>query len=115
MPINQLVNLSSPLVILLFGIASLVAPSFGAKLAHLATLDKRGLVELRVAFGGLFIGLGLITIIDRDPSMYKMLAAGWFGSAAARIVGIVVDRPPLTVDLIVTLIIEIAFGVLSLV
>ncbi len=115
MTINQLLNLSSPLVTLLFGILSIISPSFVAKLLHLSVLDGRGSVELRVGFGGLFIGLALITMIDRDPAMFKMLAAGWFGSAAARVIGIIVDRPPLTVDLVATLIAEIAFGVLSLV
>lgn len=68
----------------------------------------RGVSEVRAVFGGLFIALGLATII-LGTLAYHMLGYGYLTIALTRAISIVLDKSYAQSN-IVSLVIEIVFG-----
>jgi hypothetical protein len=68
----------------------------------------RGVSEIRAIFGGLFIALGVATIV---LNQYLFLGIGYLAIAVARLVSIVIDKS-YDKSNIISLVIEIVFGVI---
>jgi hypothetical protein len=64
--------------------------------------------------GGVFIGLGVVTLILRAPAAYQTLGATYLTIAAVRLVSIFLDRSSVSSNWI-SLAVEVVFGVILVV
>jgi hypothetical protein len=79
-----------------FGLASYFAPEPIAKATGFQLIGERGTSELRIAFGGYFIGMGVALLVLNDPQASAAIGIAWAGAAVTRLVELVVrDRAAL--------------------
>ncbi len=72
----------------------------------------RGITEFRSVFGGAFIGLGLAALLIGTPDAYRTLGAMYLAIAVLRIISTVIDKSGGVQSNIISLVIEIVFGVI---
>ncbi len=92
------------------GLLALVNPAAVYGFTGLNASGVRGVSEIRAIFGGLFIALGLAPLF-LGPTAYRMLGVAYLAIAAARIFSMVFDQSYAQSN-IISLVIEIVFGVL---
>jgi hypothetical protein len=98
--------------LLIYAVLALLFPRrFAPFIAQ--TLDTpRGVAEFRVAHGGGFLAMSVFALIANQPLVYMLLGAGWLGAAGARLLAILLDKPPLNATYIASLVFEVAFGLM---
>ena len=109
----EILQIAAAIATILTGLVSLVRPRAVQGFTGLSAPGARGLAEIRAILGGAFIGLGVAPLILGGPDAYRMLGITYLVIAAARVVGIVVDRSTESSNLI-SLVVEVVFGVLLL-
>ena len=109
----EILKIVAAVATILTGLISLVRPRAVQGFTGLHAPGPRGLAEIRAVLGGAFIGLGAAPLILGAPAAYQMLGITYLAIAAARLVGIVVDRSTEASNL-VSLAIEIVFGIILL-
>jgi len=92
------------------GLLAFVKPDATYGFIGLNAPDARGVSEIRAVFGGLFIALGLTPLFLGAPA-YRMLGIGYLTIAVTRAFSIVFDQS-FAQSNIISLIIEIVFGVI---
>ena len=92
------------------GLLAFVKPDATYGFIGLNAPDARGVSEVRAVFGGLFIALGLTPLFLGAPA-YRMLGIGYLTIAVTRAFSIVFDQSYAQSN-IISLIIEIVFGVI---
>lgn len=74
-------------LVLAFGILSLVAPRRLAASVGLGSAEPNGIAEIRIGWGGLYTALGLAALLLRlYPTAFIMLAFAFGGMALTRLV-----------------------------
>ena len=91
---------------IVFGVITLLQPQRVAELASLGIEGTRGKAEVRINWGGLFIGLGAGAIILQSPEAYQLFGIGYAGLAIMRVLEIAIDRSIVDRGYIVTLVFE---------
>ena len=76
----------------LFGVYAFAQPEPTAKASGFTLAGKAGKAELRTAFGGFFLGLGLAAILIGGDA-YTMLGVGYLITVAVRLATLAVDGP----------------------
>ena len=74
-----------------FGLYSIVQPKVVARASGFDLLGNVGVAELRTAFGGFFLGLGLAPIILGDDTAYQMLGIAYLVTFSVRLLSIFLD------------------------
>jgi hypothetical protein len=92
------------------GLLAFVKPSAAYGFTGLNAGGARGVSEIRAVFGGLFIGLGVASLL-LGATAYLMLGIGYLAIAATRAFSIVFDKSYAQSNLI-SLGIEIVLGVI---
>jgi len=92
------------------GLLAFVKPDATYGFIGLSANGARGVSEVRAVFGGLFIALGLTPLFLGAPA-YRMLGIGYLTIAVTRAFSIVFDQS-FAQSNIISLIIEIVFGVI---
>jgi uncharacterized membrane protein len=92
------------------GLLALVKPTAVYGFTGLTVSGARGISEIRSIFGGLLIALGLVPLF-LGATAYQMLGIAYLAIAAARTFSIVFDKSYAQSN-IISLIIEIVFGVI---
>lgn len=93
------------------GLISLVRPRAIRGFTGLEAPGPRGITEIRAILGGTFIGLGVSPLILDTPEAYQMLGITYLIIAAARIIGLVLDRS-LERSNYISLVVEIVAGII---
>jgi hypothetical protein len=114
MAFDDRLNQLCALLWLLSGVGSLVMPRALARLGELELPGVRGLAEVRVNFGGLFIGGGLAALLINQPAAYQTLGIAMLGAAATRALALGLDKPALNRSYMALLLFEtlLALGLL---
>jgi hypothetical protein len=92
------------------GLLAFVKPDATYGFIGLKPDGVRGVSEIRSVFGGLFIALGLAPLF-LGTAGYRMLGFGYLAIAATRLISIVFDKS-FAQSNIISLIIEIVFGII---
>jgi len=92
MDILNVLKIAASLATVATGLFATIAPLRAQEFIGLTVVGGRGVTEIRAIFGGLFIALGLIPLLTKEPAAYWMLGASYLAIAAVRGVSIVVDR-----------------------
>jgi hypothetical protein len=74
------------------GLISLIRPRAIRGFTGLEARGPRGITEIRAILGGAFIGLGVSPLILDTQEAYQMLGITYLIIAAARTVGLALDR-----------------------
>jgi Domain of unknown function (DUF4345) len=105
------------------GLKGWLDPQWGADLVRLRPKDEQpeGVAEFRGTFGGMFTGLHLVAFglvlwgsQEAGVAAASVVAAGWLGTAAARIHSFTVDAPAKHPFVQQSIVIEIVVGMLIL-
>ena len=94
------------------GLLAALRPSAVPGFTGLKTTGPRGVTEIRSIFGGLFIGVGAFPVIVNTPATFHMLGVAYLAIAAARLASMVVDGSLTESSNIISLAIEVVFGVI---
>jgi len=94
------------------GLLAALRPSAVPGFTGLETTGPRGVTEIRSIFGGLFIGLGAFPLIVGVPATYHMLGVMYLAIAAARLISMLVDGSLRETSNIISLAVEIVFGMI---
>jgi hypothetical protein len=76
----------------LLGLLAFVAPRLAFNIARIEAKVPDAIAEGRASFGGVFLALGLGTIILAQPLVTLVLGGVWAMMALGRIVSMVLDR-----------------------
>jgi hypothetical protein len=85
---------------LLSGALGLLQPTRVLEFVGLEACNTMGVVEARAMFGGIFIAMAVTCLLTDHPYCYLAFGMLWLGGAAGKIVGVVVDRPPLLTGIV---------------
>lgn len=74
-----------------FGVYAFYQPDAVARASHFSLNNNAGRAELRVAYGGFFIGLGLAGILLDTDAAYQALGIGYLAAFALRLAALRFD------------------------
>lgn len=92
MSILQILKIVISIISMLFGVLGVLRPQALADFAHFGLSNPRSFAEMRINFGGLFIGLGAGAIVLNDPNVYLVLGLGYAGLAVVRFINLLFER-----------------------
>lgn len=95
------------------GLLAFLKPAAAFGFTGLNASGRRGIVEMRSIFGGLFIGLGLAPFFF-GATAYQVLGIAYLAIAAARAVSTIFDKSYESSN-IISLVVEIIFGVILII
>ncbi len=93
----------------LTGLLGILNPAAVSNFTGLTAAGSRGIVEIRVALGALYVGLGLAPIFLRQKAGYQVLGYGYLAMAVVRIITLFTEKNFETSN-IVSILIEVIFG-----
>jgi hypothetical protein len=96
------------------GFVSLIWPHAVFGFTGLQAPGPRGISEIRAVLGGLFIGIGLAPFLLHEPKVYQALGIMYLAIAVVRTVSMFLDRSVMQSN-IISLIVEIVFGIILVV
>ena len=114
MDILQILKIICALATIATGLISLIAPRSIKGFTGLEATGPRGITEIRAVMGGLFIGLGMAPFLLAVPQVYQAIGVMYLAIAAVRTVSMFLDRSVMQSN-IISLIVEIVFGIILLV
>ncbi len=94
------------------GLLAAIRPSAVPGFTGVETTGPRGVTEIRSIFGGLFIGVGAFPLVADAPAAFVMLGVMYLAIAAVRLVSMLVDGSLNEASNIISLVVEIVFGVI---
>lgn len=74
------------------GFLGLIFPDRAANLVNLRAVTPAGMSEFRGTYGGLFLVMGVIPLITRNPGFFAFAGVLWAGIAVGRAISIFADR-----------------------
>lgn len=114
MSLEQLLNIAACIVLILFGVYSVWQPRPAAKFAHLTPDNANGMAEIRVAFGGLSVMLGLAPLLLNQTVAYQTVGIIFLGVFITRLLATVLGRPQLTQAFLISGAFEVVVGLILL-
>lgn len=115
MTMNDVLHWIGAVSLLLYGLASSIKPQWVAGLLENGLSSGRGVSEFRVAHGGAMLGLSLFALYANHPLVFQLLGCAWLSAAAIRVLSYLPDRPKVTADYLLFLLVEIVLGIFLLV
>ncbi len=112
MPILQALKIAAVLATIATGLIPLLRPRSITGFTGLQPTEPRGISEIRAILGGLFIALGVAPLLLNAPAAYQMLGIAYLGIAIVRAVSMFILDNSVVQSNSVSLLIEIAFGVI---
>ncbi len=88
----QLAHHAGAFINVALGLAALLFPRRVADRLGLYLKGKLGLGEIRATYGGLFLGLGVFSLIQGNPLLFRMLGFGWLLVGLGRMLSMVIDE-----------------------
>ena len=107
----QILKIIAAIATVVTGLISAVGPQSVSGFTGLSAPGPRGITEIRAVLGGVFIGLGLAPFILNAPAAYRTVGVMYLAVAVVRAVSIVIDKSAVQSN-IISLIVEIVFGVI---
>ena len=112
MSILRILQIIGALATIGTGLLAAVNPKGIENFTGLTAPGARGITEFRSVFGGAFIGLGLAVLLIGTPDAYRTLGAMYLAIAVARAFSMLYDKTGGVQSNIISLVIEIVFGVI---
>jgi hypothetical protein len=107
----EVLQLIACIVTIVIGAAALVFPLKVRDFIGLEVRGGRGITEVRVVLGALFIAIGALPLILASPAAYQMLGYTYLAMGVVRLVSMFVDKSVVQSN-IISVVTELVFGVL---
>jgi hypothetical protein len=78
------VNTLGALLTFGLGVFGLFWPFSVARMVGIEPDGERGISEIRATYGGFFLAIGTFALVAQSGDVFRVLAVGWIGAAAAR-------------------------------
>ena len=112
--IIQILQIIAAIATILTGLVSLFKPESVTGFTGLRPEGGRGITEIRAVLGGFFVALGAAPLMLNSPVAYSMLGMAYLVVGVVRGVSMWVDKS-VTQSNIISLVVEIIFGVILVV
>ncbi len=109
--IMQILRILAGAATIITGLVSLFWPLKVPGFTGLEPVGGRGISEIRTILGALFVGLGGAVIYFNTKEAYLILGITYLAMALVRGISILVDKSPVSSN-IISFIVELIFGVL---
>lgn len=110
MPILKII---AALINIAFGLYSILQAEQLASASGFRLASPRGRAELRISFGGFFLGFGLAALILNDPAAYRLLGIGYLFAAGTRLLQLFMESMDIADRSFIILgIVEFAIGLI---
>jgi hypothetical protein len=109
--IMQILRILAAAATIITGLVSLFWPLKVPGFTGLEPVGGRGISEIRTILGALFVGLGGAVIYFNTKEAYLILGITYLAMALVRGISILVDKSPVSSN-IISFIVELIFGVL---
>jgi hypothetical protein len=107
----QILKIIAGIATILTGLVSVFWPLKVPGFTGLDPNGGRGITEIRTILGALFVGLGAAVLFYNSKEAYMILGITYLAMTLVRGVSIVVDRSPVSSN-IISLIVELVLGIL---
>ena len=94
------------------GLLAAINPKGIEGFTGLTAPGARGITEFRSVFGGAFIGLGLAVLLIGTRDAFRTLGAMYIAIAVVRVVSMIYDKSAGVQSNVISLVIEVVFGVI---
>jgi hypothetical protein len=111
MDILQTLKIVGAVLTIATGLVSLVKPLAVRSFTGLEVRGGRGLTEIRVVLGGLFIGLGGAVLYLNTLSAFQTLGITFLVMGAVRAISMFIDRSIVGSN-VISVVFEVVFGVI---
>ena len=74
-----------------FGILVIWQPQRVAEASSFELIGARGVAEMRVGFGGFFLGMGLAALILNSDPAYQLFGLGYLAAFGVRVLSLFID------------------------
>jgi hypothetical protein len=105
----QILQYIACVLTILVGAYALVSPKGTTNFTGISPLGGRGITEIRVIFGVLFITIGLYPLMSASPAAYQMLGCTYLSLGVVRLISIFIDKSSEQSNWI-SVAVEIVFG-----
>ena len=109
--IMQILRIIAGAATIVTGLVSLFWPMKVPGFTGLEPIGGRGISEIRTILGGLFVGLGGAVIYFNTREAYVILGITYLAMALVRGISIIVDKSPISSN-IISFVVELIFGIL---
>ena len=109
--IMQILRILAAAATIITGLVSLFWPLKVPGFTGLEPVGGRGISEIRTILGALFVGLGGAVIYFNTKEAYLILGITYLAMALVRGISILVDKSPVSSN-IISFVVELIFGVL---
>jgi hypothetical protein len=110
--ILQILKIASCVGTIGTGLLATLRPSAVPGFTGVEATGPRGITEIRSIFGGLFLGVGAYPLVVGLPAAYQMLGVMYLAIAAVRLVAMLIDGSAGEGSNLISLAVEIVFGVI---
>ena len=112
--ILQILKYIAGVATILTGAASVFWPTKVLGFTGLDVVGGRGITEIRAVLGAVFLGLGGAVLYFNMPETNQMLGATYLVIALVRGISMIIDRSIVPSN-VISLVVEIAFGVILII
>ena len=113
MEVLEILQIIAVIATIITGLISMVRPLAVRNFTGLEVSGPRGITEIRAILGGAFIGLGVAPLILNVQAAFQALGIVYLVIAAIRAAAMIIDKS-VVMSNVVSLLVEIVFGVLLL-
>lgn len=103
---------------ILFGVASLARPQVVAAAVGFVLPQAQGVSEIRINWGGVYIGLGIGAIVlgtlNDMPGAYQVFGFGYAGASLVRVIEVVLNRSLISRTFLIILGFEVVSAIVFL-
>ncbi len=107
----QVLKIIASIATIITGIISVFWPMKVPGFTGLEPNGGRGITEIRTILGALFVGLGAAVLFYRSSEAYMILGISYLAMALVRGISIIVDRSPVSSN-IISFVVELVFGIM---
>lgn len=109
--IIQILQIVAAIATILTGLISLFKPESITGFTGLRAEGGRGITEIRVVLGGLFVAIGAFPLIVNSPVAYTMLGVTYLALGVVRAISMFLDKSVVQSN-VISLAVEIVFGII---
>ncbi len=112
MSLASILDYAGAVISIALGLFALLRPRPAAQFVDLEPTSPKGVAEIRISWGGLYLGMGIMAFLLRAAPAFQMLGAAWLSLAVVRTLTIFIDRPGLDQGFLLSLGLEWVVGLM---
>jgi hypothetical protein len=83
---------------MVFGALVIWQPQTIASASRFELIGPRGIAEMRVGFGGFFLGMGAAALLLNDDAAFQLFGLGYLAAFSVRVISLFIDDREILLD-----------------